>query len=406
MTTRRTCLALALAACSPETAKLPTEGDFPATGTDTASPDDTGEVEDTGDTGDTTFDPPWPTEGDGATAGGDMDCPNAQSPCNHQVRIAIGQDGDWTLVDTPIAQRASVPDALLLDHGELGGEPWMSLWLTYVDVFPANIPAEADVENILTTAVIAFPARLAEDPATFAEVLAGNGPEPWVYHRTNTWELGFRLVDPDREIYSDAAVLPSLDTVDHTMLVIDLDLEGGPSSDNNKLYLLESDDGFEFTFRAEVDMERVGTDPDCYPLEADRSYPGPVHPDWLPDGPGEWACNVSGYQEFTRYEGDLFSQASTSTKAQGVTVTSTTVTADRTAVYGHATAEPEANPGQTDLTRAILEPDGQYAASELILDSDDLPGATGAIQAPSVLPVADTGLELLVFHTFVDIPEG
>jgi hypothetical protein len=406
--------------CTSSAGKLPVADLFAATDTaaarDTAAPDDSGDSGDSGidsglDTGEDTGEVivpavgPWPAESDDLGPGGDMDCTNLLTPCNHVVRLAVGDgSGTWTLVPTPVASRASVPDAMIVDHGELEGQRWRSLWLTFVDVYPDHIPAEADAENILSVAILPFPDSLADTPSELLETLDTGGPVGWIRKRTDTWKLGYRIVDPDREMFADTPEVAELTDVQHAMLVIDLDLSSEPGTAENKLYLLESTDGFSFDFTAEVEMGRVGTDPDCYPLQTPiADYPAVVPTDWAPGGPGEWGCNVSGYQEFSRYEGSLFEQVGTGVRASGVTVTSTTATDGQRTVWGHVDAAESANPGQADLVRTLEDSDGTYTTAELVLDSDDLPGAERGIHAPTVLHVAE-GVELLVFHSYIDDP--
>lgn len=417
---------LLLQACSPEAAKLPTASMFGADDSPTAS-DDTGRSngttvpDDTDDTGDNTDDAavdtgdigdpvepelgPWPAASDDITAGGEMPCDNPLSPCNHHVRLAVGTgDGTWTLVPTPVASRASVPHAMVVDHGELDGERWRSLWLTYVDIYPGNIPEGADVENLLTSAILPFPDSAAGSVADLVETLDAGGPLGWIRKRTDTWKYGFRIVDPDREMFADDSIVTSLADVHHAMLVIDLDLDSEPADAQNKLYLLESIDGFTFDFTAEVEISRVGTDPDCYPLQQTSStYPSVLSPEFLPGGTGGWGCNVSGFQEFSRYEGSLFEQTGTGDRASGITVTSTTATDGQRTVWGHVDAADPTTRGQTHLVRTVENPDGTYTEAELVTDADNLTGAELGIQAPTVLQI-DDGLELLVFHTFIEAP--
>ncbi|HCH62963.1 MAG TPA: hypothetical protein DFR83_09170, partial [Deltaproteobacteria bacterium] len=380
---------------------------------DTDDTDDTAEdtddtAEDTGDTGDP-VEPelgPWPAESDDITAGGDMPCDNLFSPCNHHVRLAVGTgDGTWTLVPTPVATRASVPHAMIIDHGDIDGERWRSLWLTYVDIYPGNIPDGVDVENLLTTAILPFPDSAVSSTTDLVETLDTGGPLGWIRKRTDTWKYGYRIVDPDREMFADGPIISSLADVHHAMLVIDLDLDSDPANAENKLYLIESIDGFTFDFTTEVEIGRVGTDPDCYPLQNPiSSYPAVLSFDFAPGGTGEWGCNVSGYQEFSRYEGSLFEQTGTGDRASGITVTSTTAADGQRTVYGHVDAEDATTQGQTDLVRTIENPDGTYTDAVVVTDADDFVGAENGIHAPTVLKV-DDGLELLIFHTYIETPE-
>ena len=402
-------LCIAGTACTPQSEKLPIESLF-ATGSDSGSPvsdrDSGAPPVDSGsppDSGSPTVPTagPWPAESDDLGPGGDMDCANMLSPCNHHVRLAVGDgSGSWTIVPTPVATRASVPDAMFVDHGIIEGRRWRSLWLSFVDVYPAHIPAEADVENLISVAILPFPDDLADTPEDLLEILESGGPIGWIRKRTDTWKFGFRIVDPDREMFADNTVVTELSDVQHAMLTIDLDLE----SADNKLYLLESTDGFSFDFTAEVAMGRVGTDPDCYPLqEPIADYPAVLPMRWAPSGDGQWGCNVSGYQEFSRYEGTLFEQTGTDERASGITVTSTMAAGGVRTVWGHVDPDTPTTPGQSDLVRTLENADGTYQDAELIIDADDLPGAELGIQAPTVLPVAE-GVELLVFHTLVDAP--
>lgn len=415
-------LVIALLGCTPASEKLPVPDLFgggphdsadPDAPPDTDAPHDSADTDDSADTADTADTGevivpelgPWPAESDDLGPGGDMPCDNMLSPCNHQVRLAVGDgSGTWTLVPTPVATRASVPDAMLVDHGIIEGQRWRSLWLSFVDVYPGHIPAEADVENLISVAIVPFPSTLSDTPAELVETLDSGGPVGWIRKRTDTWKFGYRIVDPDREMFSASSVVTDLSDVEHAMLAIDLDLDSEPGSADNKLYLLESEDGFTYDFTAQVEMGRVGTDPDCYPLQDPiADYPGVVPLDWAPDGPGTWGCNVSGYQEFSRYEGTLFAQDSTDERVSGVTVTTTTATDGTRTVWGHIDAAEPTSAGQADLVRAVQNADGTFRTAELVLDSDDLAGAELGIHAPTVLSIAD-GVELLVFHTYITAP--
>ena len=398
-----------LTGCSPSTKGLPVAAMFGGTDTGDRPDTDTGgpDPEDSGDTGapDGPDAWPWPEASDDLTAGGDMPCDNMLSPCNHHVVLAVGDgSGSWTRVPTPVAQRASVPDAMIVDHGIIDGQRWRSLWLTYVDIYPDHIPAEADVENIISVAILPFSDAQADTPEALVETLDSGGPFGWIRKRTDTWQYGYRIVDPGREMFAESSIVTDFSQVQHAMLTIDLDLSSDPGSAENKLYLLESEDGFTFDFTAEVEMGRVGTDPDCYPLqEPIGDYPAVVPLEWAPGGEGEWGCNVSGYQEFSRYEGSLFEQTGTGVRASGITVTSTVAADGARAVWGHVDPADPTTPGQTDLVRTQERADGTYTDAERLLDADALPGAELGIQAPTVLTIGD-GVELLVFHTLIDPP--
>lgn len=401
-------LFVVLFGCSSSTGKLPVASLFASSSEagstyETVTEESPSPTEDSAAIDGLPEDPPWPTDGDGVDAGGDMDCPDLLTPCNHAVRLAVRDEaGAFWPMDGPLAIRASVPDVMIVDHGVLDGRHWRSLWLTWVDVDPSHIPAEANAENILTTAVLAFPDDLVTDAAAFLDLLHGAGPYDWVRQRTDTWKQGYRIVDPDREVFSDG------DTVQHALLVIDLDLESAPESVQNHFYVLTSNDGFSFERGAELVSDRIGTDPDCYPLGS-ADFPAPdQYPSVLPfsqslAGDGRWACNVAGYQQFTRYEGTLARQAETGEGARGITVTSTTIVDGVRHVWGHVDADPPTTAGQVDFVHTIAYDDGSYAPVDLVVDADDLPGGEHGIHAPTLLRIG-SGIELLVYHTLLEPP--
>ncbi len=370
------------------------------TSTDGGAGTDGGDGSDGGDGGtDGSDTPPWPTAGDGTVPGGAMDCPNLQSPCNHQVRMAVSGDGEaWTVLDTPLATRASVAHVVPLTWGRWEGEDWGGLIVTYVDVFPANIPdaAPASTDNVLTTATIAFPWSAVETPEGLATVLAGDGPTPWVYRRTDTWQLGDAIVDPERELIETDTGLA------HLLLVIDLDLETPPPDSDNRLYLLRSDDGISFEMVDEVDIPNPGTDPDCYPRGFTGAYPGVLPADWGLGGSGGWACHVSGYNEFVPHEGSLLAQARSTEVVRGATVTSTHRRDESWVAIGHFSPADAAFPGHSDLTEVVWDGEA-WSPPRAVLATDSVPGTEGGLQAPNRL-VLPTGVELLLFHGLIDRP--
>lgn len=391
-----------LVACGPKKkGATGAPGSDSGTTVDTGSPADTGEDSgDTGDTGDPAV-PPWPTEGDGTVPGGAMDCSMMQSPCNHQVRLGVSGDGEsWTILDGPLATRASVAHVVPVDWGEWEGEAWGGLWVTYVDVFPGNIPAEAagTVDNVLTTATIAFPWSAVQTAEGLADVLSGNGPEPWVYRATDTWRFGEAIVDPEREL------IQTEDGLRHLLLVIDLDLETPPPDSNNHLYLLDSSDGFAFEMIDEVDIPDPGTDPDCFPEGFEGAYPGPLPEEWAPEGPGRWSCHVSGFNQFTPHEGSLLVQERSTEVVRGTTVTSTALRDGEWWAVGHVNPDEPRFPGHSDLTQ-VRRTEAGWSAPEPVLATGEVPGTEGGLQAPNRV-VLQTGVELLVFHQLMSVPDG
>ena len=136
-----------------------------------------------------------------------MPCDNPLSPCNHHVRLAVGTgDGTWTLVPTPVASRASVPHAMVVDHGELDRERWRSLWLTYVDIYPATSP-RVPTSKTSTSAILPFPDSAAGASPTWSRPSTTVGRSGWIRKRTDTWKYGFRIVDPDREMFADDSIV-------------------------------------------------------------------------------------------------------------------------------------------------------------------------------------------------------
>ena len=400
-----------LMSCSPGVPRLPGASLF-ATGPASAPGGDTGAALD--DTGAPPTDtaapgpPPWPTESDpGMSRGGASDCPNRMEPCNHEVRVAVGDgNGNWTVLTPAIAEPASVPHALILDHGMREGERWRSLWLTYVDTFPDHI--NPDAPNVLTTAIIPFTDTHAATPESFAALLSGEAGPQWVYKSTNTWELGYPLVDADREVFSDSPIVRSLDAVQHAMLVIDLDFETREDGLDNRMYVLGSDDGFTFERVSELTFDDIGTDPDCFPIghtedeEGDgdlADYPGVLPLRWAPGGTGRWGCNVTGLRRFYRTEGDLLTQSPTGAEVEGLAVTSTLVHGGVRTIWGHNKPALSADEeGPADLVRAVETGGGGFAEVETVLTAGGIPDTELGIEAPNVLPVSD-GVELLVFHT-------
>jgi len=327
-----------------------------------------------------------------------MSCDNNFHPCNHQIRFAVaGPDGQWTPVDFALAWRSSVPDLTYLSYGDWGGEAWGGLWVTYVDVFHGNMP-DADQPEVLTTATVAFPLSAVQTAAGLAAVLAGEGPEPWVYRQTNSWELGNMLVDPDREMFADD------EGIRHLMAVIDLDLETGPPDWENVLYVLESEDGFTFELSHEVDIGNPGTDPDFHPLGFDGPYPGVLPMDWAPGGDGAWATHAAGGGAFSRWEGDLFGFEPTGIRKDGITVVETSLDDGEAWTHGHAEPSDSAVPGQTDLVRTRWEGDA-YGPVEILIDADDHDSTRWGLFSPTWLRMADD-VEMVIFHTLLDPPPG
>ena len=355
----------------------------------TPGPGDTGRSAhpDTGgDTGAPRADRPWPTAGDGTEPFGEMDCDREQHPCNHQIRMGVGDGaGNWTLLEAPLALHASVPNVVPMDYGEVDGEPWGGLWVTYVDVFTGNLP-DTPVDNVITVATVAFPWSAVQTPDGLAAVLRGEGPEPWVYRRTDTHELGFAIVDPERELIAGP------DGLRHLLLVVDLDVE---SLRSRGQYLLESADGLRFERVASDDGR--GTDPDCYPLGWDGPYPGVLPAEWAPEGAGRWACHVSGADEFTRWEGPLLAQTRTDETVRGITVTMTGFRDGAVWATGHVSADGPL----TDLVES-QRTDAGWTTPRTILEADTVPGTEGGLQAPTRLQLAP-GVELLTFHGLITV---
>ena len=94
-----------------------------------------------------------------------------------------------------------MPHAMVLDHGEIDEERWRSLWLTYVTSTGATFPRA--LMSPPPGAVLPFPDSAAESAADLVETLDTGGPLGWIRKRTDTWKYGFRIVDPDREMFAD-----------------------------------------------------------------------------------------------------------------------------------------------------------------------------------------------------------
>lgn len=351
--------------------------------TDTAAPADTREDSDTG----LTAEPPWPTISDNTEPLGKMPCEQEAHPCNHQIRLGVGDGaGQWSILEAPLALHASVANVVPVDYGEWDGAEWGGLWVSYVDVFPGNLPDDS-VDNVLTVATLAFPWDRVKTPEGLAEVLRGEGPYPWVFHRTDTWQLGFAIVDPERELIEVGG------TLRHLLLVIDLDLDVGQV---RSLYLLDSDDGIHFSPVAQTGDSALGTDPDCHPIGWDGVYPGPLPEAWGPEGDGEWACNIAGPNEFSRYEGSLIEQSPTGETVRGITVTAT---AHRDGVpwsSGHVNRDN----GLMDMVE-VSRDDAGWGTPSIVLRAGSLPGTEGGIQAPTRITLAPD-VELLTFHELIE----
>ena len=357
-------------------------------------------TEDTGPAEDDTGAPPerpWPTVSDDITPRGTMDCPDLLTPCNHQVLMAVGDETvGWRVLEIPLATRASVAHVVPVDYGEWDGEPWGGLWVTYVDVLPENIPAEADVANVLTVATLAFPWSAVQTADDLERVLSGEGPEPWVYRRTNTWTFGETIVDPEREL------IQTDDGLRHLLLVIDLDLDNPPPDWDNHLLLLDSEDGVEFSLLGEVDIPNPGTDPDCSPIGFTGAYPGVLPSTWAPEGEGLWNCNVSGYNQFTPHGGTLLRQRSSGAPVLGLTVTATARRDGALRAIGHKTPSDASFPGHSDLTESTWD-GSAWGTPAPVLATGEVPGTEGGLQAPNRI-VLPSGPELLVFHSMIVLP--
>jgi hypothetical protein len=331
--------------------------------------------------------PPWPVLGDGTEPLGEMSCDLLTHPCNHQIRLGVGDGaGDWSILDTPLARHASVANVVPMDYGEWDGTAWGGLWVSYVDVFPGNLPDDS-VDNVLTVATLAFPWDAVQTPEGLAEVLQGSGPYPWVFQRTDTWQLGFAIVDPERELIAVG------DALRHLLLVIDLDLEAGQA---RSLYLLDSDDGVHFSPIAQTDDDGLGTDPDCHPLGWSGAYPGPLPEAWGPDGDGEWACNIAGPNEFSRYEGTLLEQSPTGETVRGITVTATAHRDGTPWASGHLNQDNNL----MDMVE-VARGDAGWGTPSTVLRANSIPGTEGGLQAPTRITLAP-GVELLTFHGLID----
>ena len=92
---------------------------------------------------------------------------------------------------------------------------------------PRNIhimAQEARLDALLAGKLLFFE-RLrthAESLVDLLETLDSGGPVGWIRKRTDTWKLGYRIVDPDREMFADDPVVSELSDVHHAMLAIDL----------------------------------------------------------------------------------------------------------------------------------------------------------------------------------------
>lgn len=356
---------------------------------DDAIPRDTGgSFHDTGE--DTWEEPPWPMNSDGTEPLGKMTCDKINHPCNHQIWFAVGDgEGEWTVLDTPFARHASVANITVVDHGEWDGERWGGLWVTYVDVYPPNLPDDT-VDNVLTVATMAFPWSQLQTPTDLATILRGDGPMPWVFQRSNTWTWGEAIVDPEREVIETDQGLR------HLLLTADLDLSAG---ETRGILLLESTDGVSFSLVAELDTEDTHTDPDCYPLAWDGPYPGVLPDTWAPEGSGQWGCHISNGAQIDRAEGTLFAQTLTGETLQGITVTATAIQDGRLQITGHA----HRSDGLTDLVTA-QQTDNGWSTPTPLLEAKTQSGTEGGLQAPTRLQLA-TGVEMLAFHGLIDVSD-
>ncbi len=342
--------------------------------------------------------PPWLSEGDGTIPGGDMSCPSPQMPCNHEIRLGVSEDGlSWSVLEAPLATQASVANVVPMDYGVWHGEPWGGLWVTYVDFYHPNFPSDVEgLDNVLTVASIAFPWSAVQTADDLAEVLAGDGPEPWVFHRTDTWRQGPAIVDPEREIF---------DTPDgwlHILLAVSFSISGPPENDLPGLHVLGSRDGLHFEPQGRLVFEQGGTDPDCFPLGFEGAYPGVLPQEWAPGGTGSWGCHISGFNEFRPFEGDLERQTPAGAPVQGVTVTATTRRGNAWFATGHVNPASPAFPGQSDLTEVTLTPEG-WSAPRPVLATGEVPGTEGGLQAPTHLELP-TGVHLITFHSLIHLP--
>lgn len=394
--------------CAPGTPGLPVSSLFEGASSidrDTGTSDDSGAagsgVGDAGTTDPTDNAwPPWPTSSDpDMSRGGPSDCAVLLEPCNHEVRLAVGDGaGTWIGVPTALAEPASVPHAMVVDHGER----WRSLWITYVDTYPDHI--NPDAPNVLSTAILAFTDRQAASPEAFAELLDGSGEQQWAFKATNTWELGDPMVDADREMFSDSPIVTDFADVQHAMLVIDLDFETREDGLDNRMFVLGSDDGFTFEKVSELVFDDIGTDPDCFPLDhtddaAVADYPAVLPPAWAPGGTGGWGCNVSGLRQFYRTDGDLLGQTPSGPLVEGITVTSAVASRGRSVVWGHdMPPDGSGGEGPGNLMRTVEVRAGEFTDPELVIEAAELPEGALGIQAPTVLPIGE-GVELLVLHT-------
>ncbi len=81
--------------------------------------------------------PPWATESN-MDPHGDMPCEDPDRPCNHQLRLAVGEGDALVELDHVLALRGSVASAMVVDHGDLDGLHWVELQVVYLDFFQPN----------------------------------------------------------------------------------------------------------------------------------------------------------------------------------------------------------------------------------------------------------------------------
>ena len=320
--------------------------------------------------------PEW-SNGDSTVAPyGELQCEVFQHPCNHQIRIAVRVEGaNWQQVSLPVAVHASVPDAVI-EPFEHNGMTWSGLWITYVESNPNNLP-DPEQPN-LSVAFTQYPQNL-----TATELQSHfTDPQNWRHYRTNSHEMGTRLVDADREL-----VLTE-NGVEHAVFTITL----RPEIDGSfELHRLSSMNGVDFDGITTIPMDgENGSDPDCFPSQPQSAYPGPISTDQ------PWTCYISRGAEILRFSGDWNGLSQTSARHYGISVTETSWVNARQMTVG-SFAEPEDLHAPTDALLFEFTNSTPTSESVLMAWSDHSETALG-IYSPNWLHL-ESGAELLVYHT-------
>ena len=315
--------------------------------------------------------------------------------------LVVGRDGAWEVVQTPLAQHASVPDAVLVDHGVLGGQRWLELRVAYVDAYQGDM-TDGRFEW-LGLASLAFPASALAPPADLAALFAGEAGYPWVYVPPVIDGYDGRPVDPNLEVFADedGALTWALIAVD----VAGEDDAGAPLP--GPILAATSADGVNFgeptTFFDNVKMAYSGTDPDPFPLDWAGDYPAALPVALAPWAGARWGLHLSG-PTLGLFVGGADDWTPVGEVGGEAFVSTTSVVDGERLVYATAYADdPEDPTPPSVVVRFRFDEAGAYSEPEVVLDRDIDPLLRRGVGSPTLIPLPEPagGAALLVVQSAI-----